>query len=313
MTDLHAWSAIDVLGAFRAGTLSPPEYLDALFARARLMQPIVNAFGDTYEEEARAAALVAATRYASGRARPLEGLPVAVKDEAEVDGKRTTNGSLLWVDEVCERNEPMVQRLLDAGAIIHARTLTPEFSIAFWTASRLWGVTRNPWNPAYDVGGSSGGSAAALASGMTPLATGSDIGGSIRVPAGCCGVVGYKPAHGRVPQLPPYGLDMWCHLGPLARTVADTALVADVMCGPHPLDHASLRPALRLGVPDPDVRGLRIAVSPDLGDWPVTADVRRAVDDVADGLREAGARMRSTRTPPRGSGRSRTRPASSKG
>ena len=108
----------------------------------------------------------------------------------------------------------MVERLLRAGAIIHARTLTPEFSIAFWTSSRLWGITRNPWNLAFDVGGSSGGSAAALAAGMTPLATGSDIGGSIRMPASCCGVVGYKPSYGRIPQEPPFGLDpgvTWGH------------------------------------------------------------------------------------------------------
>ena len=102
------------------------------------------------------------------------------------------------------------------------------------------GVTRNPWNTAFDVGGSSGGSAAGLAAGMTPLATGSDIGGSIRVPASCCGVVGYKPAYGRIPQLPPFGLDPWCHLGPLARTVADTALIADAIVGPDPRDIATL-------------------------------------------------------------------------
>ncbi len=287
--DLHALSAREVLARFRGRKLSPVEYLESLIRRTEAMQPRINAYGDTYFDEALVAAEAATRRYASGAARALEGLPVAVKDEAELAGKRSTNGSLLWVDQVCDRTEPMVQRLLAAGAIIHARTLTPEFSITFFTHSRLWGVTRNPWNLAFDVGGSSGGSAAALAAGMTPLATGSDIGGSIRVPAACCGVVGYKPSYGRIPQPAPYGLDAWCHLGPLARTVADAALAADVMVGPHPLDHASLRPALRLGEPGTDVRGLRIALSPDLGDWPVIDVVRRALYEVADALRFAGA------------------------
>ena len=287
--DLHALTAVAVLDGFRTGAFSPREYLEALIRRAEAVQPAVNAFGDTYFEEALAAADAAAERYAAGRPRPLEGLPIAVKDEAEVAGKRSTNGSLLWADAVCDRNEPMVQRLIDAGAIIHARTLTPEFSITFFTSSRMWGVTRNPWNLDYDVGGSSGGSAAALAAGLTPLATGSDIGGSIRVPASCCGVVGYKPAYGRIPQPAPFGLDAWCHLGPLARSVADAALVADVMVGPHPLDHASLRPAVALSPVPASVTGLRIAVSPDLGDWPVVASVRTAVAEVADALRGAGA------------------------
>jgi aspartyl-tRNA(Asn)/glutamyl-tRNA(Gln) amidotransferase subunit A len=277
------------LARFRDRTLSPVEYLDALIARADEAATVVNAFGDRYSEEARAFAVAAQARYRSGTARALEGLPVAVKDEAEIAGRRSTNGSLLWAEAVCDRTEPMVERILAAGGIVHGRTLTPEFSATFWTSSRMWGVTRNPWNPAYDVGGSSGGSAAALAAGLTPLATGSDIGGSIRQPASCCGVVGYKPAYGRVPMLSPYGMDHWCHLGPLARSVADAALLADVICGPHPLDQASLRPALRIGTPSGDVRGLRIAVSPDLGDWPTAPAVRAAIEDAAAALRDAGA------------------------
>ncbi len=290
MSELYAWSATEVLAAFHARRLSPVEYMDAVIMRYEAAQPVVNAFGDTYFDEAREQARAAEERYSGGGDPPraLEGLPVAVKDEADVAGKRTTNGSLI-LDHVPEQSEPMVERLVGAGAIIHARSLTPEFSIAFWTASRLWGVTRNPWNTAFDVGGSSGGSAAALAAGMTPLATGSDIGGSIRVPASCCGVVGHKPSYGRVPQLPPFGLDTWCHLGPLARTVADAALATDVMTGPDPRDIATLKPALRLGTPVADVRGMRIALSPDLGDWPVAEVVRSALGDVAAALRSAGA------------------------
>ena len=289
MTALHALPATEVLAGFRARTLGPVEYLEHLVRRAEALAATVNAFGDTYFDEALAQAARAEDAYRCGEARVLEGLPVALKDEAELAGKRTTNGSLYWVDEIAQVSEPMVERLLAAGAIVHARTLTPEFSITFWTSSRLWGVTRNPWNLDYDVGGSSGGSGAALAAGLTPAATGSDIGGSIRVPASCCGVVGLKPAYGRIPLVAPYGMDHWCHLGPLARTVADVALLADVMTGPDPRDHASLRPALRLGTPSGDVRGLRVAVSEDLGDWPVTAPVRRAVRETAAALRELGA------------------------
>lgn len=288
---LYTWSARSVLAAYADRSLSPVEYVDALIERCSLMQPVVNALGDTYFDEAREQARASAERYArrSGPVGVLDGLPIGVKDEAEIAGTRATNGSLLWADYVSEHDEPMIERLRAAGAIFLARTLTPEFSAVAWTSSRMWGVTRNPWNPAFDVSGSSGGSAAALAAGMVPLATGSDIGGSIRTPASCCGVVGYKPAHGRVPLVAPYGLDMWCHLGPMARSVADAALMADTIVGPHRLDHASLRPALRLGLPSGDIRGLRVALSEDLGDWPVTAEVRSAVRHAGAVLAEAGA------------------------
>lgn len=291
MRELFEVPATEILRRFRRRDLSPVEYLDAIVARAEAVEPVINAFGDTFFDEARVAARAAERRY-QGEAedcRPLEGIPVAVKDEAEIAGQRTTNGSLLWADAVADRTEPMVERLSSAGAIVHARTLTPEFSVTFWTMSRLWGVTRNPWNPAFDVGGSSGGSGASLAAGTTPLATGSDIGGSIRVPASCNGVVGYKPPHGRVPQLAPWGLDQWCHLGPMARSVADTALMYDVIAGFHPDAAYSTRPAQPIGTPEPDVRGLRIAVSYDLGDWPVVESVHHAHRAAVDVLRGAGA------------------------
>jgi Asp-tRNA(Asn)/Glu-tRNA(Gln) amidotransferase A subunit family amidase len=296
MPEMHELAATEVLAAFARKEISPVEYMESLIARAEALDPRINAFGDTYFDDALDAARRAEVTYTSRSRppRPLEGLPVAVKDEALVAGQRTTNGSLLLENQMIESNEPMIDRLLGAGAIVHARTLTPEFSIAFWTSSRLWGVTRNPWNLEYDVGGSSGGSAAALAAGMTPLATGSDIGGSIRVPASCCGVVGYKPAYGRIPQLPPDGLDHWCHLGPLARSVTDAALLADVLVGPDARDHASLRPALRIGTPRGDVAGMRIAVTEDLGDWPVMESVRAALRQTVEVLLDLGAQVEET-------------------
>lgn len=287
--EVLAWSVSRVLEAFGQREISPVEYVDACLERIERTKGEVNAVGDVYADEARSAAEQAAVRWLRGEPRPLEGIPVAVKDEASIAGKRVTYGSLLYEHYVAEETEPMVQRLVDAGGIVHARTLVPEFSIPFWTHSRLWGVTRNPWNRAYDVGGSSGGSAAALACGATPLATGSDIGGSIRMPASVCGVVGYKPPHGRVPIPGVYGLDDWCHQGPLARSVEDCALMADLISGPHVLDHMSLRERVVLGRPRGDVRGMRVALSLDLGDWPLVPEVREAVSSAARALEDAGA------------------------
>ncbi len=138
-------------------------------------------------------------------------------------GQPCTAGSLVFKDMIAEVTAASVQRVIDAGAIIHARSATPEFCCAAITESRLWGVTRNPWNPAFSPGGSSGGSGAALAAGMATLATGSDIGGSIRIPASFCGVVGFKPPYGRVPQMPPFNLDHYCHEGPDGAHASTTA------------------------------------------------------------------------------------------
>jgi aspartyl-tRNA(Asn)/glutamyl-tRNA(Gln) amidotransferase subunit A len=289
--NLSEWSATEVLTAFRDKSLSPVEYLEALIAHIELWQPRINALRDTYFDDALAEAKRATEVYAGSgeRARPLEGMPVVVKDETEIADRRTTNGSLLWADYVSEESDPIVERLIEAGAIIHARGLTPEFSVPFWTHSLMWGVTRNPWNLDYDVGGSSGGSAAALAAGMTPLATGSDIGGSIRVPASCCGVVGFMPPSGRIAVPGAWGRDDWSHVGPMARTVADTALVADLVSGHHVRDHFSLRERMQIGTPRAEVSGMRIAFSEDLGDWPVTAEVRAAARSTAQTLRELGA------------------------
>ena len=147
MSELYELSAVDTLRAFRDGSVSPSDYLEAILDRIEVAQPVVNALGDQYVEEARAAARAAGERYARGDARPLEGLPVAIKDEAAIAGKRSTNGSLLMQDNVPDRDDPIVERLRAAGAIFHARTLTPEFEITFWTRAGC-GVspaTRGTW------------------------------------------------------------------------------------------------------------------------------------------------------------------------
>lgn len=291
MGDLVYVSATDVIAGFRARTLSPVDVLEAVVDRIAAVEPIVNAFAELRLDEARESAREAERRYAGqGSApRPLEGLPVAIKEEQPVAGWSMRYGSELTEGLVAETTHPVVERLLAAGAIAHGRTTTPEFSCAAFTHSTLWGVTRNPWNPEFTPGGSSGGSGAALASGTAYLATGSDIGGSIRIPASFCGVVGFKPPYGRVPALPPYNLDVFCHDGPMARSVADCALFENTIVGPHPLDHVSLRP--RLLIPDElaGIEGMRIGLIPRLGDFPVDPEVVAATRAFGEVLARAGA------------------------
>jgi Asp-tRNA(Asn)/Glu-tRNA(Gln) amidotransferase A subunit family amidase len=284
-------SATDALELFRARALSPVELTESVLARADEVESTVNALCHRFPERALAQAREAETRYlGKGEPpRPLEGIPTAVKEEEPIAGEPWTQGSLVYKDLVADSSSPFAERIVDSGAIVHARTTAPEFSCAAFTQSRIWGVTRNPWNPEFAVGGSSGGSGASLASGTTTLASGSDIGGSIRIPASFNGVVGFKPPYGRVPQMVPFNLDTYCHCGPMARTVSDCLLFENVLAGPHPADIVSLRPKLELPWPLPGVDGLRIAVSVDLGDWPVDPEVRRNTRELAFLLADQGA------------------------
>ena len=267
--------ASEALTLFRSRELSPVDLMEATIARIAAVNREVNALPIQFFADALAAARRAEARYAGkgGGPRALEGIPVAVKDEIEVAGQPCTEGSLILRDNVAQRTAACIQRIIDAGGIIHARSATPEFCCAAITHSRIWGVTRNPWNPEYAPGGSSGGSGAALAAGMATLATGSDIGGSIRIPASFCGVVGFKPPYGRVPQAPPFNLDHYCHDGPLARTVEDCRLLENVMAGPHREDIVSLRPKLTIPATLPGPKDWKIAVSTDLGGFAVDDEV----------------------------------------
>ena len=273
MSEPWQMTATEALRAMRDRELSPVELLDSVVARAEAVEPVVNAFSERRFEEAYEAARMSEKRYASGsRVRPLEGLPVGMKDEVPVKGWTMTYGSLA-IDEHAETTAPIAERIFKAGAVVHARTTTPELSCAGYTHSKLWGVTRNPWNPAVAVGGSSGGSGASLAAGTSLLASGSDIGGSIRLPASMNGVVGFKPPHGRVPVEAPFNLDRYCHDGPLARTVQDCALFQNVLAGPHPRDVTSLRPKVRIPSEPKGIQGWKIALSTDLGAWDVDEEV----------------------------------------
>ena len=290
-TDLHYLSATEALRRFRARELSPVELMTAVIERVEAVDGVVNALPVRFFDDALEQARAAEARYrGSGEnPRPLEGIPTAVKEEEPIAGQPWTQGSLIYEHEIAAETSVFAERILDSGAIVHARATAPEFSCAGFTHSRLWGVTRNPWNPEFGVGGSSGGSGAALASGTATLASGSDIGGSIRIPASFNGVVGFKPPHGRVPQMAPFNLDAYCHCGPLARTVADCLLFENVLAGPDPRDIASLRPKLELPTALPGVEGMRIAVCPDLGAFPLDPEVRRNTLELAFALREEGA------------------------
>ncbi|WP_066950938.1 amidase [Microtetraspora fusca] len=289
MTDLAYLPATEALRLFRSRELSPVELVTAVIERAEAVEPQVNALSERTFEEALLQAKQAERAYRDGSPRPLEGLPIAAKDEQPIAGRLATDGSLAYADHVAEVTHPIIERIVAAGGIIHARTTTPEFCCAAFTHSKLWGVTRNPWNPDYSPGGSSGGSGAALASGTATLATGSDIGGSIRIPAANTGTVGFKPPYGRVPAMAPFNLDHYCHDGSMARTVADCALLQNTIVGPHPHDVVSLRPAVHIPDRLGDVTGMRIAYAPNLGDWEIEPEVAANTEAVADALREAGA------------------------
>ena len=283
-------SATEALRLFKSRELSPVELMSDVIKRAEAVEPHVNALSERFFDEAMEQAKAAEQAYLPGGSpRPLEGLPVATKDEQPIAGRRASDGSLPFADEIATVTHPVIERILAAGGIVHARTTTPEFCCAGFTHSKMWGITRNPWNLDYSPGGSSGGAGAALASGSTVLATGSDIGGSIRIPAANTGTVGYKPPYGRVPAMPPFNLDHYCHDGPMARTVADCALLQNVIAGPHPLDVVSLRPTVTIPEQLGDVTGMRIAYAPNLGDWEIEPEIAANMAAVADALRAAGA------------------------
>ena len=288
-TDLCYLSAREAIALFKARKLSPVELLGALIARTEKVEPKINAFTDRYFDEAMDQARKAEARYAKGgRVRALEGVPVAVKDVHHLKGKRTTQGSLTLEHQVDDHTDPMIERLQRAGAIIHARTAVPEFCLSGVCRSRLWGTTHNPHNLDYGPGGSSGGSGASLAAGTTILATGTDIGGSIRIPASACGVIGYKPPHGRNPDGAPFRFDPFNHCGPLARTVMDAALFQNIVSGPHPLDHDSQRQRVRVPDEPAGIKGLRVGYSVDLGYLPVDPDVRKNTRKAVDIFRDLG-------------------------
>jgi len=282
--------ASEALRLFKAKKLSPVELMAATIHRAEAVQKKINAFTYTHYDEAMDLAKKAEAKYARGaKTGALEGLPVGIKDESYIKGKPTSQGSLIMKDYIGLHTSPMNERIIRAGGIVHARTATPEFSCAGYTWSKLWGVTRNPWNRKFTPGGSSGGTAASLAAGTSTLATGSDIGGSIRIPASTCGLAGFKPPYGRNPDDPPFNLDFYCHTGPLARSVEDAIILQNVMAGPSPLDISTLRPKLTLPRAYKPIKGWKIAYSMDLGFYEVDKEVQKNTHAALDVFRSLGA------------------------
>ncbi len=287
-TELCYLTATEAIKKFKAKTLSPVELMKAIITRAEAVEPKTNAFCFTFYDEAMTLARQAENSYMKGTARPLEGLPVSIKDEHMIAGQPMTNGSLPLKDYVADYTDVVPQRLMDAGAIVHARTTTPELSMAYVTWSKLWGVTRNPWNLDMGVGGSSGGAACSLAVGTSALASGSDIGGSVRIPAAMNGVVSFKAPKGRIPGGAPWNRETYETSGPLARCMDDLVLMQNIISGPHPYDMFSL-PRLELSSDPGSIKGMHIAMSEDFGFMRVESEIRKALNQAADVLRSLGA------------------------
>ncbi len=253
------------------GEVAPSELLDALESRITQVDHKVNALPTLCFERARDFA--ARHDYSE---TPLKGLPIAIKDLLPVAGVRTTWGSMLHENHVPEESDLLVERLEAAGAVVYAKSNTPEFGAGANTFNDVFGVTRNPWNTALSCAGSSGGSAVALATGTAWIASGSDLGGSLRNPASFCGVVGFRPSIGTIPTNPGdmafYRLSVE---GPMARNVGDVAMLLDVMAGRHPKDPISLPRTIESyeSAAETRIPPRRVAFSPDLGITPVEPEI----------------------------------------
>ncbi|MEX2147897.1 MAG: amidase [Candidatus Rokuibacteriota bacterium] len=287
MTDTElVWrSALECAALIRSKQLSPVELTEAILSRIARLNPALNAFCLVTADVARNAAREAEIAVMKGEPLgPLHGVPVSLKDVLYTRGIRTTGGSRLFADLVPEQDAVPVGRLKAAGAVILGKTNTSEFGHKALTDNPMFGRTHNPWNLECTPGGSSGGAAAAVASGLGALALGSDGGGSVRIPAAFCGVFGFKPSYGRVPQYPGFpGWDHVSHVGPITRTVRDAAALLDVIAGGDDRDRASLPDDAGSYVEScaQPVEGLHVAWTPDLGYAAVDERVLEACQNAA--------------------------------
>ncbi|MVO84679.1 amidase [Streptomyces sp. p1417] len=290
MTELTDLTAVQLVDGYRKGEFSPVDVTRAVLRRAEDIQPVVNAFVRLDHEDALARAGESADRWRRGEPAGLvDGVPVTVKDILLQRGAPTLRGSLCVAEQgAWDEDAPSVARLREHGAVFVGKTTTPEFGWKGVTDSPRHGITRNPYDATRTAGGSSGGSAAAVALGAGPLSLGTDGGGSVRIPAAFCGIFGFKPTYGRVPLYPASAFGTLSHVGPMTRDAADAALLMDVIGGADARDWSQLGPAagsFREGAAG-GVRGLRIAYSPSLGGQvavrpAVAAAVRGAVQRLA--------------------------------
>ena len=294
MSDLCLRTAEELSGLLARGATSPVEITEAVLARIARLQPVLNCFITVCADEALAEARESAARYARGAARgPLDGIPYSAKDLVDTAGVRTTYGSRIHADNVPQKDAVIVARMRAAGAILVGKTTTPEFGHKAFTQAPLFGVTRNAWSAARGAGGSSGGAAVAVASGLAPLAIATDGGGSTRIPAAANGVVGLKQTVGAIPhsQSPdPFGC--YTFVTPTTRTVRDTALMMQALAGPDPSDpwsYAAVPDYAASGRPPKRLDGLRIALMPRLGSTRVAKQVLAALDATAKALQGLGA------------------------
>ena len=287
-------TAIGLLGRIADGAVSATDAVTAALARLETVEPRLNAFASVRADDALRAAMAADARRLSGEPLPpLHGLPISVKDLVAVGGMPFTFGSRSMADNVAAADAAAVERLRAAGAIILGKTTTSEYGCKAVGESPLSGSTRNPWNTTLTAGGSSAGAAASVAAGVTPLAVGTDGGGSIRIPAALCGVFGVKAQFGRVPVYPMAATPTLAHVCPIGRSVRDVALLLRVLAGYDDRDPASVPQP----VPDfaaacgRDPRTLRYAWSPTYGYAPVAPDVRAVAEGAARSFADAGCRV----------------------
>jgi amidase len=280
--------ATELAQMVRSGEISATELVQASLERIEELNPSLNAFVQLDGERA----LATAAQVGPGDERPFAGVPVAIKNNRAVEGLRLTYGCSLMADFVCDYDHNITRRLKEAGFVIVGTTTLPEYGILPTTEARVFGPTRNPWDLERTPGGSSGGAAAAVAAGMVPVAHGNDGGGSVRIPAACCGLVGLKPTRGRISAAPELGDSSLGIDGMLTRTVADTAAILDVLAGYEPGDATWAPPP-----PEPFAASgarppgrLRIAASmlPPTPDAVVDPMCARAVEEAAELLRSLG-------------------------
>jgi aspartyl-tRNA(Asn)/glutamyl-tRNA(Gln) amidotransferase subunit A len=293
MQSLFQKPAVELAKLIRNRDLSPVELIETTLSRIDSINPYLNAFVALRADEALKEAKAQAENIAAGKdPGPLAGIPIGVKDMEDTCGMVTSFGSVPFRDNLVDCDSIQVARLKAAGAIIIGKTNTPEFGFTGFTKNRLYGVTGNPWNPERTPGGSSGGAAAAVAGCMVPLATGSDAGGSIRIPASYCGCFGFKPTYGRIPlgPLPALHMSRTWHLGPLSRTVSDAALYLDCVTGYDPQDPDSLPRSKNTyaDILENLPTGLRIGYSPDLGYARVQKEVSTAAQEAVKAFEELG-------------------------